>query len=149
MSKDDRKHGVIDLGKYMKRASKSKWTNREYHVQDNSDVQHKDVKIYCNTTQFPVLLFCGSHPKPHVSRGLGKHYHIRFDQNLGNGTCVIRRIPCSCVVCTSMLAQPYIPGVQSTKQARYQPVINCTYQPFLGPYSNWNIIHLTPKINTL
>ena len=36
-------------------------------------------------------------------------------------------------------------GVQSTKQARYQPIINFTYWPFLGPYKNWNIIHLTPK----
>ena len=44
-----------------------------------------------------------------------------------------------------MLHQSWISGVQSTKQARYQPVINCTYSPVLGPYNNWNIIHLTPK----
>ena len=25
------------------------------------------------------------------------------------------------------------------------PVINCTYWPVLGPYNNWNIIHITPK----
>ena len=31
------------------------------------------------------------------------------------------------------------------KQARYQPVINCTYWPVLGPYKNWNIINLTQK----
>ena len=35
--------------------------------------------------------------------------------------------------------------VFSKKQARYHPVINCTYWPVLGPYNNWNIIHLTPK----
>ena len=33
ISKEHRKHGVI-----MKRASKIKWTDREYHVQDNTDV---------------------------------------------------------------------------------------------------------------
>ena len=44
-----------------------------------------------------------------------------------------------------MFDQPWIYGVQSTKQARYQPVINCTYWPGWGPYNNWNIIHLTPK----
>ena len=43
-----------------------------------------------------------------------------------------------------MLYQPWISGILSTKQARYQPVINCTYWPVLGPYNNWNIIHLTP-----
>ena len=38
-----------------------KWTDREYHVQDNSDVSQKDVTIYCNTNQFPALSFCGPH----------------------------------------------------------------------------------------
>ena len=49
ISKEHRKHGVIDQGKYRKRASKIKWTYREYHVQDNYDVSHKDVKIFCDT----------------------------------------------------------------------------------------------------
>ena len=31
------------------------------------------------------------------------------------------------------------------KQARYQPVTDCTYWPVLGSYNNWNIIQLTPK----
>ena len=67
-----------------------------------------------------------------------------FDKNIGNGICAIRRIPCACVTCTSMLDKPWISGIQSTKQARYQPVTNCTYCPVLGPYKNWNIIDLTP-----
>ena len=49
LSKEHRNHGVIDMGKYRKRASKRKWIDREYHDQDNSDVAHKDVKICCNT----------------------------------------------------------------------------------------------------
>ena len=36
-----RKHGVIDEGKDRKRASKRKYTERDYHVQDNADVAHK------------------------------------------------------------------------------------------------------------
>ena len=101
--------------------------------------------MYCDTNQFPVLPFCGSYPKPHGARGLGNNDHIRFDSNLGHGICAIRRIPCAYDACTSMLDQPWISGVQSTKQARYQPVINCTYWPVLGPYNNCNTIHLTPK----
>ena len=120
-------------------------TDRDYHFQDNADVSHKDMKIYCDTNQFPALPFCGSYPKPHGERGLSKHYHIRFDPNIGHGICAIRRIPCACVACTSMIDQPLISSVQSTKQARYQPVINFTYWPVLGRYNNWNIIHLTPK----
>ena len=105
----------------------------------------KDVKMYCNTNQFPTLPFCGSHPKPRGSRGLVKNYHIRFYPNLGNGICALCCIPCACVACTSMIDQPWISGVQSTKQALYQPVNNCTYWSVMGPYNNWNIIHLTPK----
>ena len=36
-----------------KRASKRKWIDREYHVQGNTDIAHKYVKMYCDTNQFP------------------------------------------------------------------------------------------------
>ena len=49
LSNDDLKHGFIDKGKDRKIASKRKWTDREYHVQDNADVAHIYVKIYFNT----------------------------------------------------------------------------------------------------
>ena len=70
MSKDNCTDGVIYWVKYRKRASKIKWTDIEYHVQDNADVVHKDVKNYCDTNQFPALPFCGPHPNPHGERGL-------------------------------------------------------------------------------
>ena len=77
------------------------WTDIHYHVQDNADVEHKDVKIYDNTNKFPELSFSGPHSKPHGARGLSKHYHLRFDPKLGMGICAICRIPCACVACTS------------------------------------------------
>ena len=46
MSKDHRKYRVTDEGKYRKISSKRKWTYREYNVQDNDDVSHKEVKMY-------------------------------------------------------------------------------------------------------
>ena len=45
LSKDVCKHGFIYQVKYRKRSSKRKWTDREYHVQYNADVAHKDVKF--------------------------------------------------------------------------------------------------------
>ena len=99
MSKEHRKHGVIDQGKYRKRASKIKRTDREYHVQDRADVAHKYVKMYCDTKQLPELSFGGPHPKTYGARVLSKHYHLHFDPKLGNGICVIIRIPCACVAC--------------------------------------------------
>ena len=104
------KHGDINQGKDKKISRKRKWTDMEYHVKDNADVAQKDVKIYCDTNQFPKLPFCGSHPKPHGARGLVKHYHLRFDPNLGNGICEILRITCACVACTLMLDKSWISG---------------------------------------
>ena len=64
LSMEHHKHGVIDQGKYRKSSSKTKWIDREYHVKDNTDVAHKYVKMYCDTNQFPSLLFCGPYPNP-------------------------------------------------------------------------------------
>ena len=136
LSKDDLKHGVIGQVKYRKRYSEIKYTDIEYHVQDNSGVSHKDVKIYRDTNRFPTLPFCGSHPKPHGGRGLDNHYHLRFDPKLGHGICSIGLIPCACVAFISMLDKPWISGIKSTKQARNQPVTNCTYFSVLVPYNN-------------
>ena len=55
-----------------------KWTYRQYNFQDNAGVEHKYVKMYCNTNQFPELSFYGPHSKPHGARGLSKHYHLCF-----------------------------------------------------------------------
>ena len=64
MSKEHRKDGVIYQRKYRKRSSKIKCTDIEYHVNDNADVSHKVVKIYCDTNQLPALPFCGPYTKP-------------------------------------------------------------------------------------
>ena len=53
MTKNNRKNGVIDQVKYKKQYMERKWTYRQYHVQDNSYVENQDLKIYCNTSQFP------------------------------------------------------------------------------------------------
>ena len=42
-----------------------KWTDRQYHFQDNSDAEHQYLNMYCNTNQLPELSFCGPHSKPH------------------------------------------------------------------------------------
>ena len=104
-----------------------KWTKRQYHVQDNAYVELKDVKIYCNTNQFPELPFCGPHSKPHGKRGLSKHYNLRFDPKIGMGVCVILCIPCACVACISMIEKHWIYGITSDKYEHCDPVTKCTY----------------------
>ena len=58
-----------------------KWRDRHYSVQDNAVVAHQYVIMYCNTYKFSELPFCGTHSKTHGTSGLGKHYHLIFDQN--------------------------------------------------------------------
>ena len=72
--------------------------------------------MYSDTNQFPALPFCGPHPKPRGARGLSKHYNLRFDPELGHGICEIRRIPCACFACTSMLDQHFISGIPLKKR---------------------------------
>ena len=111
MSKEHHQNGVIGQVEYKKRFSEIKWTDRDYHVQDNTDVAHKNVKIYCDTNLFPEIPFCGPHPNPHGARRLSKYYNLRFDPKLGHGICANFRIPCAFVGCTSMLEKPWIPSI--------------------------------------
>ena len=126
---EHRKNDAIDQGKSRKIFMKRKWTNRKYHVQDNASVELKYVKIYCNTNKFPELPFYVPYSKPHGARGIGKHYHLHFYPKLGMGKCAIRRIPCACVPCTSMLDKPRISGISSEKNA-----INQLPSALIGQY---------------
>ena len=49
LTREHRKNSVFDQVKNNKRSIEIKWTDRQYHVQDNADVAHQDVRIYCNT----------------------------------------------------------------------------------------------------
>ena len=83
MIKEHRKDGVVDQGKNNKQFVEIKWTYIQYPVQDNADVSHQYVKMYCNTNQLPALPLCGTHSKPHGARGLIKHYLV-LDQNVND-----------------------------------------------------------------
>ena len=110
LEEEHRRNGPIYQVKPRKIFMERKRTERKYHVQYNAAVELKDVKIYCNTNQLPALTLCGPHSKPHGARGLSKNYHFRFDPKLAMEECAIRRIPCACVACTSMLDKPRISG---------------------------------------
>ena len=75
----------------------------------------------------------------------GKALSFFLNPKLGMGACVIRRIPCACVACTSMPDKPWISGISSEKQKRYKLVTKCTYWPVSGAFKNWNIIELSSK----
>ena len=66
-----------------------KWTDHEYHLQNKVDVNNADVKISCDITKFPELIFFGTKSKPHGVRGLRKHYHHLLETKMGHGTFTV------------------------------------------------------------
>ena len=100
------------MEKRRKKSSKQKWKNRDYHVQHNKDVENQGVKIYYATNQSPSLQFLGPHNKPHGVRGSVKHYHMRFYPKLVHVIYAIHCIHYACTLCTSILDQPWIPGLE-------------------------------------
>ena len=99
---------MFGQGKKKLNFKERKWTDKQYHNQDNADVAHQYVIMHCNKNQFPALPFCGPHYEPHGARVLIKYYHLRFDPKIGNGVCAIFCISCAFVACTSMLYKPWI-----------------------------------------
>ena len=121
------------------------WKNIYYHVQNNEYVDHQYVKIYCNTNQFPLLLFFGPPNKPHSVIGLSKNYHMHLDPKLFHGACEISLISCACNKCTSYLDKPWNTGVPPHQQPHHQITKYCTYWNELGYFNNWNIINFSHK----
>ena len=70
LKKEHRKNGVFDMVKKYKSFMERKCTDRQYHVQDNADFSHQDVRMYCNTNKSPALPFCGTYYKLHGARGV-------------------------------------------------------------------------------
>ena len=105
-------------------------------------------KFRCRTASLSVPLTCTSSygPAPLIpSRGLGKHYHMRFDPKLGYGTYGICCIPCDCTFFTSILDKPWILVLPEQQQPHYQPVQYCTYWPVLGSFNNSKVLKLYRK----
>ena len=75
----------------------------QYHGQEDADVVHKCVNIFCHANQFSSFPFCVPHTKPQDVRGLSKQYHMRFDPKLGHGIYAIHCINCAYAEFTSML----------------------------------------------
>ena len=46
LSNAELKNGFIDQGKYKKMASRQKWTESKYRLQETSYVAHKDIDIF-------------------------------------------------------------------------------------------------------
>ena len=61
----------------------------------NTDVGHKDVNMFCDTTQFTSLQFCGPHTKPNDVIGFRNNYHMQVYTKIEHGIWAIFQILCT------------------------------------------------------
>ena len=60
---------------------------------------------------FTELYFLGPQNKSHGVCGLGKHYHMNFNNKIGHGTYEIHYITYFCPMCTYTIEQPWTPSI--------------------------------------
>ena len=97
-------NGLKGSTKMQKIRSQFKYQSRIYNVQNNSDVNHRGMKIIWNNKLFSSLNVINGKTSPYASKGVLRNYHYRYYPKLGPGIVVIRIIPCSCHACTTILS---------------------------------------------
>ena len=72
-----------------------------------------------------------------ASKGILRHNNYRSDPNLGPGIVTIRKIPCSCHACTTILSLSWDYKIKETvNQPRYGIFYDCKYSQILGCHNN-------------
>jgi hypothetical protein len=123
-----------------KREMSRKYTSKKYFVQKKEDVPFHNLKMTWSKSCFKSIKVADGRSKVRGCETVISHYHYRVDSKLGEGKCLMRRIPCLCKSCNSQLKRKWLPGVEPSKQPRYQNVSNCKYASVLGDYNQWIIM---------
>ena len=61
---------------------------------------------------------------------------------LGRGVAALRRIPCHCQACETMIRLPWRAGIPAKDQPRFQQVLDCHLMPVLEDANKWYIIEI-------
>ena len=56
------------------------------------------------------------------------------------GTLAMRRIPCACDACNTMIRQEWVNGKSPEEQPRFRTVTDCKYRSILGTRNEWDIV---------
>ena len=64
------------------------------------------------------------------------HYHYRVDPELGEGVCVVFRIPCACPSFVAQLDKDWLPTINPSYQPKYVYVEKCYYSKILEHYND-------------
>ena len=69
-------------------------------------------------------------------------YHTYCSWELGKGVAGLRRVPCHCKACETIIRLPWSPGVAAKDQPRFQQIPDCHLRPVLDDYNKWYIVEI-------
>ena len=119
------------------RESPFKYQSCIYIVRIISDDNHRGMKMRCNNKLFPSLNVINGKTSPNESKGILRYSHYRSYPKLCPGLAAIRKIPCSCHTCKTILSLFWDSKIkEAVDQPRYGIVNNCKYSQILGCHNN-------------
>ena len=81
-----------------------------------------------NNKSFPPLHVVNGKTYPYGRKGIIRHFNHQSDPKLGPGIFTIRRIPCNCHACTTILPLSWDSKIkEEVNWPRYVRVYNCKY----------------------
>ena len=73
-------------------------------------------------------------------------YHYYTCGNFLHNEAALRRVPCNCEACDTMIRKPWKPGLDDyRKQPRFQNVDNCYFSSVLGDENRWHFVNMYPS----
>ena len=96
-------------------------SNRNYHIQDKKDMQHKNVNMSWDNQKYTRHPVAAKKFKMRGSNTFILNYHYRVDPKHGKYVCAICRVPCTCPACVDQLDKYFLPNCAPS----YQPSHLC------------------------
>ena len=85
-------------------------SNRNYHIQDIKDMQHKNVNISWGNWNFTRHPFSAEKFEIRGRNAIILNYHYRVYPKLDKGVCTICSIPCAYICCVAQLDKYCLPN---------------------------------------
>ena len=95
------------------------------------------MKMIRNNKTFPLLNIINYKPYPYGSEGIQRHYNYWSDTKLGRGIFEIKKIPCICHACTTILSLYWYSKIkEAVNKTIHGKVYNCKYYQIIGCHNN-------------
>ena len=129
----NREKGVKSNRKHNKREDNRSIRKRKWWVEKTPDNELSGLKYHPANFSQAAAAAGGTH---------NSRYHVFCCPEMGVGTLAMRRIPCACDACNTMIRQEWVNGKSPEEQPRFRTVTDCKYRSILGTRNEWDIVRL-------